>query len=1016
MTKEACASLASTITCREFDPSLHLVERVGNLLISTLTALKHQGAAFAAHRALQEVVTFCFATSLGDDFANLPRKWAKRLMQDISGVGSSVRDSTLRRSTGYALAFLSIMRSEPPPKVTPRIVCPDIMATLVGMSLPPAAELETFMERVEEAFSCASLSLSSQFAAARNDAELCDQVKTRTCSERYLQSTVCLCTDNPRLLLSKTRTRVHALNILRLIILDAPLASVSRPFIGDAIMSSMIGYEDSRWAVRNSATMVFSAVMLRVVDADKNASTGGNAITATELFRSYPTILSFLLNVLEKGVRNIKLEANVNSSLYPVLLLLSRLQPVAASGEAAAEMTDTFVPVVLQCLQHHQHKVRLVAARALANISTDDSSRHSFVDSLLVKCKDMMSLDPQPQWNTIHGSLLGIQHILSSRSDSWIVLLRVDGLLVLLDRFVHFQNSIFWCPPACASVALEILHASAFSTDESMRDEIGRVSLGIVAELRKRFQTLSLDSRIGEALLGAGAARVCCDCSLAELWDPTEQRERRQSQLTNLSFLLENDIIDVRLEAAKAFKKTICSEIDMLLSRTDVARQAQIDVLVGVARALQKALMAELNLFKFTSPTSMHPPTVRRLSRCLIECCHALRALAFEFESDDLTTEALSSKNLWGMGLKMSELDDATLEPVSLLDTDKSLNGNAAELMGFAIEAWFSVGYVNDSRHAVAELRLFVQLLVRLIDDQEFWRIRHSVAVAIETSRVLLLDADDDTITSSQLDLTNELLTMLQDGDSDVRFVAGRAILQASCRNTAGTESASSSQLVVEKGYGTIPERFSGGEMSVHLLQSLVASCQGIVESLDRFDREFAQSEQDRLPDELLNLDTRRKIFEDEISNPFEEVAVANQLRSVALVESGSVLDSELAGELFALCSAALGHVLSREIASLSSNRAPDIAHEVTWSNSVFPYFHSLLVGSIAAVYLGAEDPTSFRGDARRIVLLLDSKRENTIHPCILKAIETLASSSNDVATYQSLLDCCFLLPVRSSA
>ena len=67
------------------------------------------------------------------------------------------------------------------------------------------------------------------------------------------------------------RTRVHALNILRLAILDAPLAPVTNKIIGDAFISAIIGYSDPSWRVRSSATMVFAAAMLRV-DANKNAS------------------------------------------------------------------------------------------------------------------------------------------------------------------------------------------------------------------------------------------------------------------------------------------------------------------------------------------------------------------------------------------------------------------------------------------------------------------------------------------------------------------------------------------------------------------------------------------------------------------------------------------------------------------------------------------------------------------------------------------------------------------------
>jgi hypothetical protein len=106
------------------------------------------------------------------------------------------------------------------------------------------------------------------------------------------------------------RTRVHALNVLRLIILDAPLSSEVLPLVGDAIISAIMGYLDPAWTIRNSSTMVFAAAMLRVVDADKNAANVGktskNAISVTELFRSYPALSSFLRSVLECTNRGVE--------------------------------------------------------------------------------------------------------------------------------------------------------------------------------------------------------------------------------------------------------------------------------------------------------------------------------------------------------------------------------------------------------------------------------------------------------------------------------------------------------------------------------------------------------------------------------------------------------------------------------------------------------------------------------------------------------------------------------------
>ena len=288
---------------------------------------------------------------------------------------------------------------------------------------------------------------------------------------------------------------MHALNILRLAILDAPLASDTRLFISDAIVSSLIGYEDSRWTVRNSATMVFAAAMLRVVDADKNASSSsGNAITATELFRRYPMLQTFLLRVMEKGVEDMQLENNrlelTYPSLYPILLLLSRLQPVAISGEAAVDLTEPFIPSILKCLMHRQHKIRLVAALSLQNLSPNDCGRLSFADELLAKCEDMLlsSERQQPEWNTVHGALLGIQQLLSNMSNPGTLLSRKDELRTRLYRLFESDFGRFRCPPPCASVALEILTNTATLKGKSalnLKRDVGRTCIKVIAELQR---------------------------------------------------------------------------------------------------------------------------------------------------------------------------------------------------------------------------------------------------------------------------------------------------------------------------------------------------------------------------------------------------------------------------------------------------------------------------------------------------------------------------------------------------
>ena len=162
-----------------------------------------------------------------------------------------------------------------------------------------------------------------------------------------------------------------------------------RQFVGDAIISALIGYRDTDWAVRNSATMTFSAAMLRVIDADKNAEnveverdqTNGNAITARELFRSYPSLASCLLCMITEESSKIMSKDALHPSLFPILLLISRLQPAIYSS-ADIDVDETlsrFINPILRCLGHVHHKVRMMAARALTVLCSQYSDNKEVV-------------------------------------------------------------------------------------------------------------------------------------------------------------------------------------------------------------------------------------------------------------------------------------------------------------------------------------------------------------------------------------------------------------------------------------------------------------------------------------------------------------------------------------------------------------------------------------------------------------------------------------------------------------
>jgi hypothetical protein len=64
----------------------------------------------------------------------LPSIWAEKFLFEMSSA-EIVRDSTLRRSTGYGLGFLSVLRSE---QVSPKFLFPKVLSCIIRLSLPSA--------------------------------------------------------------------------------------------------------------------------------------------------------------------------------------------------------------------------------------------------------------------------------------------------------------------------------------------------------------------------------------------------------------------------------------------------------------------------------------------------------------------------------------------------------------------------------------------------------------------------------------------------------------------------------------------------------------------------------------------------------------------------------------------------------------------------------------------------------------------------------------------------------------
>lgn len=368
---------------------------MGSALLWMLGRLKHMGAVSEAHLALQTVCEVLLQH--GEKHAGLcqmPRIWLMDLLDRLAGDHQSF---VLRRSAGFAYSFLSILRSEPR----------NCIPTLLPLAV------QTLLRTARGGLRCSNL-----------DAVEGPKFSWRAC--------------------------VHSLNILKFILLDAALANDVVPYVAEAAMIAVLGFQDPNWAVRNSSMMVFSAVMQRAVDNKKNASdltltTTSKGATPLEFFGRFPDLYPFLLKQLAAATGHqvvidessglpsrvelapdAQVSENMHPSLYPLMLLLSRLrgsslpdfavgentadeEPLAQAAQVASARTSNmklFAPLIRSCASQRFHKIRTVASWALAAVTP--------LDEMQEECQLLfVSLDGK-QCNDQQGILLLIQALLDA--------------------------------------------------------------------------------------------------------------------------------------------------------------------------------------------------------------------------------------------------------------------------------------------------------------------------------------------------------------------------------------------------------------------------------------------------------------------------------------------------------------------------------------------------------------------------------------------------------------------------
>ncbi|NXA13243.1 THADA protein, partial [Sapayoa aenigma] len=214
--------------------------------------------------------------------------------------------------------------------------------------------------------------------------------------------------------------QVHALNILRALYRDTRLGENIMPYVADGIKASILGFMSPVWAVRNSSTLLFSALITRIfgVKRGKDENSKKNRMTGREFFSRFPSLYPFLLKQLEVVTSTLNSEAEelkIHPSLFLLLLILGRLYPSPMDGTHSGLSMAPFVPFIIRCGHSPVYRCREMSGRALVPFVMVNEVPRTVL-SLLEGLPDSTSRCIRQ--NSIHGTLLQVFHLLQSYLES----------------------------------------------------------------------------------------------------------------------------------------------------------------------------------------------------------------------------------------------------------------------------------------------------------------------------------------------------------------------------------------------------------------------------------------------------------------------------------------------------------------------------------------------------------------------------------------------------------------------
>ncbi|KAL7425015.1 hypothetical protein Q5752_000702 [Cryptotrichosporon argae] len=203
-------------------------------------------------------------------------------------------------------------------------------------------------------------------------------------------------------------TQVHAMNILKIVLLDARQNKVYTKYLERTLLVALEAFGSANWSVRNVGLLLFSTLANRSLSGGRGqdvfASRASLAARPTLAVWSaaYPAVVPFITRHLSASATRAPSSLATLSPLFPILIIVRSLK-WSADGEAlAAGLRDVVEPY----LASSEWQVRQVAAQAFSSLIAPGQAVDQAVAVATIAGPGCMSRNEQ------HGRLILLNHLI----------------------------------------------------------------------------------------------------------------------------------------------------------------------------------------------------------------------------------------------------------------------------------------------------------------------------------------------------------------------------------------------------------------------------------------------------------------------------------------------------------------------------------------------------------------------------------------------------------------------------